>query len=197
MIKQTNVAIFASGNGSNFHAIVTQWRAEKSFINKIILITNRPNAKVIGLAQNLHIPYFIIPLTTTKIVMEQAMLTILKTQAMTFIVLAGYMTVISAQFLDDWSAWVGNEQSIINLHPSLLPLLKGEPDAVNQAWLQKYTVTGITIHYVIAELDGGDIIFQATYQISAHDTLESLRYQIQQLEHRHYWPIIKQVLMKK
>jgi phosphoribosylglycinamide formyltransferase-1 len=92
------------------------------------------------------------------------------------VVLAGFMRVLKAGFL---GAFAGR---IINLHPSLLPSFPGL-DAIGQAWRRGVRVTGCTVHYVTADVDGGQIIDQAAVRVEAGETLESLEARVHAAEH--------------
>jgi phosphoribosylglycinamide formyltransferase-1 len=92
------------------------------------------------------------------------------------VVLAGFMRVLKAGFMD---AFKGR---IINLHPSLLPSFPGL-DAIGQAWRRGVKVTGCTVHAVTAEVDGGPILGQATVTVEAGETLESLASRVHAAEH--------------
>jgi len=92
------------------------------------------------------------------------------------VVLAGFMRILKPRFI---GAFAGK---IINLHPSLLPSFPGL-DAIGQAWRRGVKVTGCTVHYVTAEVDGGPIIDQAAVRIEKSDTLETLEAKIHAAEH--------------
>jgi phosphoribosylglycinamide formyltransferase-1 len=92
------------------------------------------------------------------------------------VVLAGFMRVLKPAFL---RAFAGR---IINLHPSLLPSFPGL-DAIGQAWRRGVKITGCTVHYVTAEIDGGPIIDQAAVRIEPGDTLETLTAKVHAAEH--------------
>jgi len=91
-------------------------------------------------------------------------------------VLAGFMRILKPRFIE---AFAGK---IINLHPSLLPSFPGL-DSIGQAWRRGVKITGCTVHYVSAEVDGGPIIDQAAVRIETDDTLESLERKIHAAEH--------------
>lgn len=92
------------------------------------------------------------------------------------VVLAGFMRILKPRFIEAFSG------RIINLHPSLLPSFPGL-DAIGQAWRRGVKITGCTVHYVTAEVDGGPIIDQAAVRIEASDTLETLEARVHAAEH--------------
>lgn len=92
------------------------------------------------------------------------------------IVLAGFMRILKSRFIDAFA------NKIINLHPSLLPSFPGL-DGIGQAWRRGVKITGCTVHYVTAEVDGGPIIDQAALRIEKTDTLETLATKVHAAEH--------------
>jgi len=102
------------------------------------------------------------------------------------IVLAGFMRVLKSTFLD---AFAGR---IINLHPSLLPSFKGL-DAIGQAWDYGVKVTGCTVHWVNAEIDGGAILGQEVVRIEADDTKDSLAEKVHAAEHQLLPAVVRQL----
>ena len=100
----------------------------------------------------------------------------LESWAPDLVVLAGFMRIVGDAILQRW------KNRLINLHPSLLPSFKGL-DGIGQAWRYGVKVTGCTVHWVNAELDGGKIIEQSVVRIEKQDTLESLEEKIHVAEH--------------
>ncbi|MCL2572736.1 MAG: phosphoribosylglycinamide formyltransferase [Defluviitaleaceae bacterium] len=180
-----NIAIFASGNGSNFEAIAT------ANINAKIklLICDKPGATVIARAERLGIPALIYNPKDypNRAAYEEQILTNLKDAEAEYIFLAGYMRIIGSTLLEAY------EGRIINIHPSLLPEFPGL-DAISKAFSSGVKQTGVTIHYVDAGVDTGPIIAQEAVDILPGDTLEALEARIHQVEHKLYISVLKEIL---
>lgn len=185
------IAIFASGSGSNFQAIVDAKKKGELAADICLLVCDKPNAYAIERARNENIPTFVVQVKDypKKEDYEFAILTQLRDYEVDFIVLAGYMRLIGPTLLKEF------EGKIINIHPSLLPAFPGK-DAIGQALAAKVKVSGVTVHYVDAGMDTGPIIAQRAINISESDTRESLQTKIHEIEHELYPSVIEQLLTK-
>lgn len=186
MSKQANLAVFASGSGSNFQAMLEV----DSLSEKIgLLICDKPGAAVIERAHKYHVPtQTIVPADfATKEAYEQEILDYLREHEITWIFLAGYMRLIGPTLLQ---AFAGK---IVNIHPSLLPEFPGK-DAIGQALRAGATKTGVTIHYVDAGMDTGPIITQQSIPISPGETTPDLQKRLQKVEHVLYPKTIEHLI---
>ncbi|WP_020062892.1 phosphoribosylglycinamide formyltransferase [Bacillus sp. 123MFChir2] len=185
----SRLAIFASGSGSNFQALVDAVEAGRLDAQLSLLVCDQPGARVIERANNHHVPCFSFSAKAyeSKEGFEQEILTKLQEYEIDWIILAGYMRLIGPTLL---TAYGGR---IVNIHPSLLPSFPGK-DAVGQAIEASVKVTGVTIHYVDAGMDTGPIIAQEAVTVSEDDTRESLQKKIQLVEHRLYVDTVKSLL---
>jgi phosphoribosylglycinamide formyltransferase 1 len=192
-----NIAIFASGGGSNAEVIIKtlpQLLLDKNTIAKIALvISNNAKAGVLNIALQNNLPVAIIDLkgkNTTEI--DTAYLSILKEHAIDFIILAGYLKKIPTALIKAYP------QKIINIHPALLPAYGGAGMYgmhVHEAVvLAGEKLSGITIHYVDEVYDHGKIIFQKTCDLEEGETGESLAKKVLELEHGWYSKIIADVV---
>ena len=148
MVKQ-NSCIFISGNGTNLKALIKNSKDYKFPINICLIITNNKNAKGLNLAKLYNIPFNIFDLG--KLRDQQKALTELKKRKITLICLAGYMKILSKDFIKKFNG------KIINIHPSLLPKFKGL-NTFSKAIQAKEKFTGCTVHFVNEKLDSGRII---------------------------------------
>jgi phosphoribosylglycinamide formyltransferase 1 len=182
------VAVFASGNGSNFQAIIDVVASGELQADISLLVCDKPSAYAIDRANAAKIPSFVFQAKdySSKEEYEQAILTELKRYDVEFIVLAGYMRLLGTTLL---SAYQGR---IVNIHPSLLPDFPGK-DAIGQALAAKAKWSGVTIHYVDEGMDTGPIIIQERVRLEEKETRDSLQKKIQQIEHKLY-PEILQML---
>jgi phosphoribosylglycinamide formyltransferase 1 len=192
-----NIAIFASGGGSNAEVIIKTLPAlliERNITAKIVLIlTNNSRAGVINIASQNNIPYAVINLKgKTEKEESDTYLNVLKTHQIDFIVLAGYLKKIPVAVTNAFA------QKILNIHPALLPAYGGAGmygihvhNAVIQAG---ENLSGITIHYANEKYDEGAIVFQATCNIGVGETGESLAKKVLELEHANYAKAIADVI---
>jgi len=183
------IAVFASGNGSNFQAIIDVVKSGGLETEISLLVCDKPGAYAVDRANAARIPCFIFQAKdyTNKEEYEQAILTELTRHGVEFIVLAGYMRLIGTTLL---SAYQGR---IVNIHPSLLPAFPGK-DAIGQAIAAKAKWSGVTIHYVDEGMDTGPIIIQERVRVEENETRDSLQKKIQQIEHKLYPEILQMLL---
>lgn len=181
-----NLAIFASGNGSNFSAIVQEIKKGTIKVKKVILVCDQPDALVIKRAQKTKITAILVRredfLSRTDF--EAAIIQRLKSYKIDLIALAGFMRILSPGFVKQY------RNRIINIHPSLLPAFKGA-HAIKDALKSKASYTGVSVHFIDQEVDHGPIILQRKIKIKKSDTLVSLEKRIHSLEHQLYPEAIK------
>lgn len=186
-----NIAIFASGSGSNAQKIAEHFEGSEG-INVSLILTNNPKAFVLERAKNLNIPSQIFNRETfynsTDIV------DVLKRNNIDFIVLAGFMWLVPGYLVEAYP------NKIVNIHPALLPKFGGKGMygdhvhiAVKQAGEKE---SGITIHYVNERYDDGNIIFQAKCQVVENDTPQTIAEKVHALEYQHYPNVIEEVILK-
>lgn len=185
------VAIFASGNGSNFEAIAGSDELKKAGLEIKLLVCDQPNAHVIKRAEKYQIPIFIIKLSdySNRGLYEQAIIEKLSSLNLEYILLAGYMRVVTPVLL---SAYLGR---IINIHPSLLPRYSGL-EAIERAYAANESVTGVTIHYIDEGVDTGPVIKQCRVVRLTNDTEATLEARVHQTEHQMYRQVILDLLNK-
>jgi len=174
------IAIFASGSGSNFEAIVQAVQSGRlKGVEVVLLVCDKPGAKVLERAERLGVEAFVFSPKEypDKAAFETEILAELKKRDVSLVVLAGYMRLIGETLLQAYGG------RIINLHPSLLPSFPGK-DAIGQALAHGVKVTGVTVHFVDAGLDTGPIIAQTPVAVEQNDTAETLAARIHQVEHQ-------------
>ncbi len=177
-----NVVLLGSGRGSNAEAILAaqaQGKLGKARVAQIF--SDRRDAGILGLGQRFGVPAeFLDPgpfKTKFDDAGEQRYVDAIKRCAPNLIVLAGFMRILRPSFIAPF------ERMIINLHPSLLPSFPGL-DGIGQAWRRGVKITGCTVHFVTAEVDGGPIIDQLAVRIEKTDTLETLEAKVHAAEHQ-------------
>ena len=184
-----NIAIFASGSGSNAQAIIEHLRMLKKDSVKLIL-TNNPEAFVLERAKNLNVKSEIF--TKNQFVNSDHVLNILEKENIQLIVLAGFLWLIPQNILQRYN------KRIINIHPALLPKYGGKGMygmRVHEAVVANgETETGITIHYVNEEYDKGEIILQAKCIVESNDSPDIVAQKIHTLEYEYFPKTIEKVL---
>ncbi|HWB63860.1 MAG TPA: phosphoribosylglycinamide formyltransferase [Chitinophagales bacterium] len=185
-----NIAIFASGTGSNAAAIIDYFNGSPS-VKVALVLTNNPDAGVIKIAHSQKILSAII--TKDALQNETLLLKLLNAVNTDLIVLAGFMQLLPQFLIEKFP------RRIINIHPALLPKFGGKGmygGKVHQAVLAaKETETGFTIHYVNEHYDEGEIILQKKVPIDPNDNAETLTHKVQQLEHANYPQVIEKLLL--
>ena len=184
-----NIAIFASGSGSNAENIINYFSGKKDFKFPVIL-SNNPNSYVLERAKKIGIPS--VCFTKKELNETDHVLNTLYQYDIDFIVLAGFLLKIPHYLIDAFP------DKIINIHPALLPKYGGKGmfgSHVHEAVINSGDKeSGITIHYINEVYDDGQTIFQTKCEISASDTKETLAEKIHQLEYK-YYPIIIEKLI--
>ena len=161
------IAVFASGNGSNFEAIAKACAEGRINAEVVLCVTDKPGAYVVERAKGYEVPVieFRPKDYASKKDFETMLLGHLRENGVELICLAGYMRIIGDVLLEAYGG------RIINIHPSLLPAFRGA-DAIGQALEYGVKIYGVTIHYVDATLDGGKIIAQAAVEYDGNDRNE-------------------------
>ncbi|TRM11568.1 phosphoribosylglycinamide formyltransferase [Lentibacillus cibarius] len=184
----TNVraAVFASGSGSNFQAIMEETNLP---IDVVLLVCDRSDAGVIAKAEKFGVePLIFNPKAYAgKEDYERLIVEKLRGSQVEWLFLAGYMRIVGSVLLTNYAG------RMINIHPSLLPDFPGK-DAIGQAYTAGVETTGVTVHYVDAGIDTGPVIAQQEVPVHPDDTKETLTKRIQQVEHNLYPTVIRQLL---
>lgn len=186
--KKKNIAVFASGNGSNFGAILKACQQQRINAEVALCVCDQPGAYVTERARRGNVPVleFSPKNFKSKTDYESLILKELDKREVDFICLAGYMRIVGKTLLE---AFAGR---IINIHPSLLPAFPGV-DAIGQALKYGVKVYGVTVHYVDETLDGGKIISQACIPYEGDDR-EELEAMVHAREHVLYIETLKKIL---
>lgn len=177
----TNIAVFASGNGSNFQAVADACANNEIDGQIVLAVCDKPGAYVETRAEKAQIPLFsFVPKSyVSKEAFETELVEQLREKEVDLLVLAGYMRLIGPTLLREY------EGRIMNIHPSLLPSFPGL-DAIGQAFNAKVKVTGVTVHLVDAGMDTGPVLAQEPVSIESADTKEIVETKIRSVEHTLY-----------
>ncbi|ANK60682.1 phosphoribosylglycinamide formyltransferase [Loigolactobacillus backii] len=187
--KEKNIAIFASGEGTNFTALVTAFRQQNLPLKVKLLICDHPAVNVLRRAEEEKVPSLMVDFKAypNKAVAEQQIIKQLQARQIDFILLAGYMRIIGPTLLAAYP------HKIINIHPALLPHFSGR-HGIEDAFAAGVTTTGVTIHWVDSGIDTGKIIAQRIVTVLPQDDLASLAKRIHATEHRLYPQVVEQLL---
>jgi len=186
-----NIAIFASGSGTNAENIIRYFSNRKSAEVSLVL-SNRREAYVLKRAASLNIRSVLFD--RKDLYEKEKVSRYLSMYKIDFIVLAGFLWLIPENILNIY------EKRIINIHPALLPKHGGKGmygERVHEEVIAKHEKeSGITIHYVNNHYDEGDIIFQARCAVTPEDTPDTLAAKVHALEYKHFPVVIEELIAK-
>jgi phosphoribosylglycinamide formyltransferase-1 len=179
--SRKKVAVLISGRGSNLAALIEASRAADYPAEIAIVISNNPDAGGLAFAERAAIPASVIDPRAfpSKPTFEEALNDKLHDHAIDLVCLAGFMRLLSTEFVELW------RDRIINIHPSLLPLFPGL-HTHERALAAGVRIHGATVHFVCAETDSGPIIAQAAVPVLSADTPQTLAGRVLTVEHRLY-----------
>ena len=186
-----NIAVMASGKGSNLAAILEAVARGECVADVAVVICDKPDAGALTIARDAGVPQvlFMNPKAyQSREAFDMACARVIQQAGCRLIVLAGYMRILSPAFVRMFP------EQIINIHPSLLPSFKGA-DAVGDTLKAGVKVSGCTVHMVSEELDSGKILAQACVPVLDDDDWHSLHARIQEQEHKLYPQIIHQLVI--
>lgn len=180
-MERITLGVLASGRGSNFKAILSAVNDRKLNAKIGVVISDNPEAKALDHASVNNIPAICInPVNyKNKPTFEAAVAETLISHNTDLVILAGFMRILSGDFLKSFSG------RVMNIHPSLLPSFPGK-DAQRQALEHGVKIAGCTVHFVDEGVDSGPIILQKAVQVLENDTVESLSQRILTAEHNTY-----------
>jgi phosphoribosylglycinamide formyltransferase 1 len=184
-LKKIKTAVFISGTGSNLKNLIKFSKIKDSPISINLIFSNTSKAKGLRFSNQFNIKKYILSFKDSKIA-EEKILIFLKKENINFICLAGFMRVLSKNFITTFSG------KIVNIHPSLLPKYKGLNTHI-KAIQNKDKVAGCTVHFVTDKLDSGKIILQKVVKISKKDNPTSLAKKVLKQEHKLYPAAIKKI----
>ena len=184
-LKKTKSAVFISGKGSNLKALIKFSNKKISPILIKLIISSKSTAKGLKYANQYNIEKKVINFENSKIA-EKEILNLLNKKKINFICLAGFMKILSKNFLQKFKG------KVVNMHPSLLPKYKGL-NTQQKAIKNNDKYSGCTVHYVTNKLDSGKIIMQKKIKINKNETAKSLEKKILQQEHLLYPSAIRKI----
>lgn len=181
-----NIAIFVSGGGTNCENIIKYFEGSEK-VRIVLVVSNKANAGAIARAQRLGVPSVVVP--KARFNDREVILPLLEEYSVDFIVLAGFLLVVPGFLIDEY------DHRMINLHPALLPKYGGigmyghhVHEAVKAAGEKE---TGMTVHWVSRDVDGGEIIAQFSTPIDPEDTPDEIAAKEHVLEMEHFPQVIE------
>jgi phosphoribosylglycinamide formyltransferase-1 len=184
--KNINTAVFISGTGSNLKSLIKFSNLKKSPISIKMIISNNPKSKGLTFAKIYKIRKKIFNFSK-QAKTEKEILELLKKRKINLICLAGFMRILSKNFIQSFKG------QILNIHPSLLPKYKGL-NTHERAIKNKDRYSGCTVHFVSAKLDSGKIIIQKKVKINKKDTPKTLANKVLAEEHKLYPEAILKII---
>jgi phosphoribosylglycinamide formyltransferase 1 len=186
-----NIAIFASGSGTNAENII-RYFSNKNSAKVSLVLSNKRQALVLKRAEALNIPSVFFDYNDFYI--TDTVSVYLTTYKIDFIVLAGFLWLVPGNIIEKYQG------RIINIHPALLPAYGGKGmygETVHKSVIANHDrESGITIHYVNKMYDEGDIIFQERCSVDPEDTPDSLAVKVHALEYLHFPRVIEELVTK-
>jgi phosphoribosylglycinamide formyltransferase-1 len=181
VISELKLGVLVSGNGSNLQAIIDAIQARQLAASVELVVSNQPTAHALTRAREAGVPTRSIPHRdfATREQFDRTVVSALKEAGAEWIVLAGFMRLLTPYFLAQFP------NRVLNIHPSLLPAFPGV-DAIGQALRAGVHETGCTVHLVDQGLDSGPILAQAAVPVLKGDTEDTLAERIHAAEHRLY-----------
>ncbi len=190
-MQSVNIAVFASGSGSNFENLA-RYFSDNERGRVVLLVCNKPEAPVLERARNLGIDSAVV--TKAELQDPERVMPLLRRYGVGFVVLAGFLPLIPDYMIEAFP------QRMVNIHPSLLPKYGGKGmwghhvhEAVKAAGENE---TGLTVHWVTPQCDGGAVIAQRRVALSPEDTADDIARKEHELEMAHFPGIIEDILLK-
>lgn len=186
------LAILVSGNGTNMENLIIECHNGRIPAQAVVVISNNPQAGAIAKARNYGVRVEVADRKTFpgKTEFEAAISQHLGNYKIDYVVLAGFMRILSPEFVRHYQG------KIINIHPSLLPAFPGA-HGIRDAFEAKVKETGVTVHFVTDSVDGGPVILQQKVAVDPSDTLETLEAKIHAVEYQLYPEALRKVLNRR
>ena len=189
------LAVLASGNGSNACALIQRAQTLSPFCEMLVCISDNPDAEVLSKASAMGVKSACFPLHKGRLQQEQQIAHFMEELSLDWIFLAGYMRILSPQFVEKYTSKEGPPSKIINIHPSLLPRHPGL-HAYKRSFEDAHPDAGITIHFVDSGVDSGPIITQKKFQKIEGECFAEFQARGLAIEHEIYPDVLESLVMK-
>ncbi len=178
-MHKPSLGILGSTRGTDLEAIIAAIQHKNLSAEIKVVVSNKEDAYILERAKQHALPaVFLNPADLSRAAFDQKISTLMQAHAVDYIILIGYMRILSNEFVQEW------RNKIINVHPSLLPAFAGgmDKDVYQRVLDSGITETGCTVHIVTEELDGGPILVQKKCPVLPNDSVEILKNRVQALE---------------
>ncbi len=191
-MHKKSIVVLISGSGSNLQAIIDACKCEAISGSVAAVISNKDGVYGLKRAEDANIPTHVLSHKNfdSRNNYDDALAAIIDTYQPDIVVLAGFMRILSANFVNQYQG------KMLNIHPSLLPKYQGL-DTHQRALDAGDTEHGVSVHFVTEELDGGPVILQAKVTVDKHDTAQSLADKVHLQEHIIYPKVIQWLCTEK
>ncbi|WII73220.1 phosphoribosylglycinamide formyltransferase [Bdellovibrio sp. 22V] len=194
-MRPLRVAIFASGTGSNALALIQKCQSfSEQKVEVTFVLSDKKDAPVLKKAQDAGVQNFLVEKNTTKKEHENLKLNLLREFRIDWIFLAGYMRLLSSDFLHTFAQWHGGASQVVNIHPSLLPAYPGV-DSIQRAFNDRVRESGVTLHLVDEGMDTGRILVQKVVPLNSAASLQSWSQEIHAAEHELYTGFLEKLYL--
>ena len=185
-MKNLPIGVLLSGSGTNLQALIDRVADGSLAADIVLVISSRPDAYGIERAKAAGIPVLVLnrEVYANAEAADQHIVDALREAGAEYVVMAGYMRMVTSVLLDAFP------NRVVNLHPALLPSFRGA-HGIQDAWDAGVKVTGVTVHFANAEYDKGPIIAQRPVEVREDDTVDSLEARIHDVEHELYPQVIQ------
>ncbi|HWU43814.1 MAG TPA: phosphoribosylglycinamide formyltransferase, partial [Bdellovibrio sp.] len=188
---------FASGTGSNAEALIKKMQTLPSENGRVeFILSDKREAPVLEKALRLGVTGYLVEKTGDRAVHEQEILKLVDRHQIDWIFLAGYMRLISPQFLKELRLRHQGQAQMVNIHPSLLPAYPGS-QAIERAFSDQVPESGVTLHLVDEGMDTGPVLRQEKLSLHGFESLSDFKARIHELEHRLYGELLENIVNKK
>ncbi len=191
-MKSLRIAIFASGTGSNAEALMNKMKALGKKVE--FVLSDKRDALVLEKAMRQGVNTYLVEKTSDRFTHEQEILKLLDRHQIDWIFLAGYMRLISADFLQAVGKRHQRKSQIVNIHPSLLPLYPGSK-ALERAFADQVVESGVTLHLVDEGMDTGPILMQEKISLESYEAFSDFKMRMHELEHSLYTRFLEQIVL--
>ncbi len=184
----SRLAILVSGRGTNMEAICRKIESGELPADLTFIASDNPEAAGLQKAQKAGVRIEVLPYhKVNRKAAEEHLARLIKETETEWIVLAGFMKILSSEFVRQ------HQGKIVNIHPSILPSFQGAK-GIEDAWNYGVKITGVTVHLVDEEVDHGIILAQRPVIVEESDSIEDLEEKIHSVEHEIYWKTLKELI---
>ncbi|HEX7675132.1 MAG TPA: formyltransferase family protein [Bdellovibrio sp.] len=193
-MRKPRIAIFASGTGSNAESLIVKMKALGGKIE--FVLSDRSDAGVLEKAMRQGVTTYLVEKTAERIDHENEILKLVDRHKIDWVLLAGYMRLISGHLLEELSLRHQGQTQIVNVHPSLLPQYPGAK-ALERAFADQVSESGVTLHLVDEGMDTGLVLSQQKLTLHQFEAFSDFKMRMHALEHAMYGELLENIVLGK